>query len=597
MLTTLYHFADLLKDEDDLQVYFSSAKNPFEGREGKGKVLVGEVKDGRFVEFSLENFKPKLINRYLYRRPAGARGTNTVPTLIINTNSPEKTAGKFVQSINKYNLNFLVDEEIEKVKNEIESYEYNKDYSYLLTFRIDGKYFSDFEKYRELFNNWAYKKYYHKSSYGKSVKEGQICAVTGEKSKVYGFVDTLGFTVNDDAFRRNGFNADNAYKMFPVSEKAIPVLEGGRKILENKLATVFYSYKSGKRTKYVNYAIIPHFVFQPDKEVAKEITFSFLRKGAFNADSKKDAGSKAFINDTEHLLQAIIEDDDLRKPDIYYSILFFEQQQAQFKIHLEINDVIPSRISKVINSKEKAEQRYKVFTSYQTKDGNIKTQRITLYRLRKYFITGEDNIQPSFYKLVSSIFTGQPYDDSKLQRLVLDKWKLSFKKNFHDQENTFNYLVKYSLGNLYFLNLLGIFKTEHTMNEEQQITEKQDAFTFIKAHPAYFEKEYQKGAFIFGCLVARLLYNQPGNAFMKELYGLNIDKDLITKKFPKLIAKLRQYDKAFPDLESAASRYFAKDDQKISKDEISFAFTMGLVLQKDFDRLNKNKNQNSDNDE
>lgn len=597
MLTTLYRFADLLKDEEDLKDYFSPARNPFEGREENGKVLVGEVEEGKFAGFSLENFKSKLIKKYLYRKPSGSRGTNMVPTLIINRSHPERTANKFARSIEKYNLNFLDEEEIEKVKYEIENHGYDNDFSYLLTFRLDGKYFGDFEKYRELFNDKAYKKYYYKSSYGKSVKEGQICAITGEKSKVYGFVDTLGFTVNDDAFRRNGFDADHAYKMFPVSKKVIPILEGARKILENKLTSVFYAYKSGKRTKYVNYAIVPHFVFQPDEEVAREIAHSFLEKAAFNTDSKDDAGSKAFINDTEKMLKEIVADEDLRKPDIYYDILFFEQQNAQFKIHLGLNDVLPSRISQIIDCKEKAEQQYKAFTSYQTKDGNIRSHRITLYRLRKYFLTGEDNIKPSFYKLVSSIFTGQPYNDSILQKLVLDAWKSSFKKNFHDQENTFNYLVKKSLGNLYFLNLLGIFKKEHVMNGKQQPAEKQDAFKFIEAHPAYFEKEYLKGAFIFGCLVARLLYSQPGNAFMKELYGLNIDKDLITKKFPKLIAKLRQYEMVFSDLESAASRYFVKDDQKVSKDEISFAFTMGLVLQKDFDRLNKNNNQNSDNDE
>jgi hypothetical protein len=112
MLTTLYHFADLLKDEEGLQTYFSSAKNPFEGHADKGKVLVGDIKDGRFISFSLENFRSGLIEKYLYRRPAGARGTNTVPTLIINTNSPEKTANKFEQSIKKYNLDFLDEDEI-----------------------------------------------------------------------------------------------------------------------------------------------------------------------------------------------------------------------------------------------------------------------------------------------------------------------------------------------------------------------------------------------------------------------------------------------------------------------------------------------------
>ena len=31
MIKTLYQFADLLKDQADLKVYFSPAENPFEG--------------------------------------------------------------------------------------------------------------------------------------------------------------------------------------------------------------------------------------------------------------------------------------------------------------------------------------------------------------------------------------------------------------------------------------------------------------------------------------------------------------------------------------------------------------------------------------
>ena len=68
-----------------------------------------------------------------------------------------------------------------------------------------------------------------------------------------------------------------------------------------------------------------------------------------------------------------------------------------------------------------------------------------------------------------------------------------------------------------------------------------------------------------------------------------------------MIFKLRQYKKVIPDLEIAAEKYFAIND-KAAKDEISFAFTMGLVLQKDFERSywanqpkSKGDNQNSEN--
>ncbi len=598
MITTLYNFSNLLKDEEELKRYFSPAENPFEGREEKGRVLVGEIENGEFKKFSLLNFNIDLIPKILYRRPS-SRGTGIVPTIFVNLNGVEKTRNKLERSLNN-NENIMSIINQDKLIDDFTSFEFNNNYAYVVTLKIDEKWLGEIEEFRKHFFSKSYKKYYHQSSKGKSIADNQICSLTGSKGTVYGFVNTLGFAIDSQSFIRNGFNTASGYKMFPVSEDAIPILEGARAILKNKLSNVFFEYKDNKTTKYVNYAILPHFVFQPVHHNASYIAQKFLDKAAFNIDSKSDKGSNGFINDTEFILNEIIKDGDLTRHDIYYSILFFEQSQAQFRIYLELNDVLPSRISKVLDAKEKAQNFYKPFTSYTTEDGERKTKRITLCRFKDYFNTGEKNTQPAFYKLINSIFTNQPYDDSKLLKLVLNTWKMSFKKNYHDKEKEyyFNSLVKQSLANLYFLHLLGIFKKDHTMNKETQRPDKLDAFHFIETHPAYFEKEYLKGAFIFGCLVARLLYNQRGNAFMKELHGLNIDQDLITKKFPKLISKLRQYDAEFPEMEAAALRYFAESNDKISKDEISFAFTMGLVLQKDFDRINKaNKNQNSEENE
>lgn len=463
MIVTLYKFADLLKDENKLKVYFSPAKNPFDGREAKGKVLVGEIKDGKFSGFNLENFKPDFIQNYLYRR-ISPRGTGIVPTLYVNLSVPdkngktgiEKTGEKLLSALQN-NADLIPIFNKEELITSFLQFDFNSDYSYIVTLKLNGKWFGEVDELRKRFLKKSYEKYYEQPSKGKSIGEDQVCSITGQKATVYGFVNTLGFAIDSQAFIRNGFDTSSGYKMFPVSEDAIPVLEGARAILENQVAASFYGN--------IKYAVLPHFVFQPDKEKAKYIVRKFLNKAAFNADAKQDGGAKAFINDTESILEAIFIDGDLKRHDIYYSILFFEQQQAQFKINLELSDVLPSRISKVLEAKEKAQKKYQRFTTYKTKDGDLKSYRITLFRFRKYFSTGEKNTQPAFYKLINSIFTGQSYDDSKLLKLVLNSWKSSFKKNYHDKENAFNYLVKSTLANLYFLHLLGIFKQNHTMKE------------------------------------------------------------------------------------------------------------------------------------
>jgi hypothetical protein len=602
MITSLYNFAELLKEEERLNGYFSPAENPFEGRENKGKILVGVIEGNEFKGFQLQDFTRSLIDKVLYRSLSGPKGTGIIPTLYVNQTGKdkkgkigkEKTGDKLRSSLrNNKNILNLINEE--KVISDFLNYQFNPDFYYLVTFNIGGLWFGEIEAFKDKFYANAYSKYYDQPSKGKSYCEDSLCSITGRKDTVYGYVNTLGFSINDEAFIRGGFESEAGYKMFPVSKDAIPILEGAKSILENKLSDFLFQFwdeKENKNKKFSNikYAIIPHFLFVSDPNLNKEIAEIFLTKAVYNIDAREN-GANGFINGTETILKSIVEEGELRRSDIYYDIIFFEKNKQQFLVHSEISDVLPSMISKVLKAKKLAQEKYKAYNTYQNKNGNIISHQITLYRLREYFGTGEKNLQPSYFKLVNSIFTGQPYDDSKLLSLVLKTWKKNFKKYFHHDVNIFNRTVKCTLGNLYFLHILGIFKNQNTMQEQRLIPEKQDAFSFIDAHDAYFTKEYLKGAFIFGCLVARLLYNQPGNAFMKELNGLNIDKELVVKKFPKLIAKLRQYGKEFIELESAAQRYFAIND-KAGKDEISFAFTMGLVLQKDFDRMNKINNEN-----
>ncbi|EIM74519.1 CRISPR-associated protein, family [Nitritalea halalkaliphila LW7] len=434
MITALYKFSKLLQNDPDLQIYFSTSENPFDGREELGKIIVGEVENKQFKGFHLEDFNPSSVPKYLYRKPAGANGTNIVPTLFINKQNPEKTWRKISKSLLNLKPRIVQESEIEKISTEFSKLEFNSDFSYLITFKLDGKFMGEFESYTRLFSNEAYIKYFKKKNKN-SKKENKTCALTGKISTVFGFVDTLGFTVDADSFMRNGFNASDAYKMFPISESAIPILEAGRGILLNQVAANFFGqYK---------YAIIPNFIFLEDQELGEMVASTFLNKAAFNADSKVK-GVAAFINDSESLLDEIVNSDQLKRSDIQYSILFFEQQQAQFKIHLEISDVLPSRISKILESKTIAEEKYKWLTYYKTKDGTIITHNITLFRLREYFLTSDKVLQPSYFKLLSSIFTGQKFNDLKLLSLILNTWKLNYKKYFHDEEKSVCFICETS---------------------------------------------------------------------------------------------------------------------------------------------------------
>ena len=87
----------------------------------------------------------------------------------------------------------------------------------MFTLKIDGNWVGEIPEIKKILEDEAYNKYF--SSKGEDYKAtDKICAVTYKKTdEVWGRIDTLGFTVNDIAFSRNGFSATDSYKMFPVS--------------------------------------------------------------------------------------------------------------------------------------------------------------------------------------------------------------------------------------------------------------------------------------------------------------------------------------------------------------------------------------------
>jgi CRISPR-associated protein Cas8b/Csh1 subtype I-B len=113
---------------------------------------------------------------------------------------------------------------------------------------------------------------------------------------------------------------------------------------------------------------------------------------------------------------------------------------------------------------------------------------------------------------------------------------------------------------------------------------------FIEQHPHFFDTEYKKGVFRLGSLSAYLMAKQyqklNSSPFIKQLNSLNIDERTIQKIFPKLINKLREYDKAVPGIEQLIASALVQQNS-LSKDEISYTFTMGLVMQREFAKTYK----------
>ncbi len=586
MIKSLYTIGKVLKEK--YPEYFEPWANPFAGREDKAKVIVANIKDGRLSkEIEVENFRSAYIDKYLYRKVQGANGTNLVPTLllqpsidkIIKQENISKLLKKIKKSIENNKLNFVQESEIDKITDKLLKLDYNLDDKYLFTMKINEKYFGDYVEYKKLFYEDAYNKYFKKSS-----SKEKVCSITYRKSnEVWGRVDTLGFTIDDITFSRNGFNPLNSYKMFPVSPDAVKILEGAKRIILEKFSGRQY-YMSG-----VNYFLLPHFV-NVDQKLIKETLDVFINKVSIDMNDK----SKTLI-ENEVLLNEIIEDEKLSKNNIYYDIFFYQINNAQFLIKLHLTDVLPSRLRFIFKIKKKVEMKYDNVLKIVV-DKNKNTQKtinfyITFNSFKKYYSTVVNKktiFHPTFFKILESVFYGNQLNEEEILKSFLKQIVSDF-KNRNANKYAFSQTVKESFALYQFLFQLSLFKNKNPMEAQNVNTVSLDVDGFIDQHPNFFNSEYKKGIFMLGVLSSKLLAKQrsklKSEPFLKNLNNLNINEIEIQKLMPKLINKIREYDISHytHGLEGKVAMALV-DKKDLSKTEISYIFTLGMIMGNEFDK-------------
>ena len=120
---------------------------------------------------------------------------------------------------------------------------------------------------------------------------------------------------------------------------------------------------------------------------------------------------------------------------------------------------------------------------------------------------------------------------------------------------------------------------------------------FFQDYPL-FDDDVKKALFLEGVLAKKLLniqYNERGSTpFKSRLNGLKIDEKIAKRLLPEIINKLEEYDKNYyQDLERAIGEYLLNSDfSKYSIEELSFYFTLGMVLEKSFRKQDENNGNN-----
>jgi len=540
-----------------------------------------------FNGVTIEEFKKSQSDKYLIQTSSG-NFTPEFPSFPVydfndlkddeaaDINFKESKVGKRVlRCLKKYQKQFdgikkhLI--ENENVKSELKEKTVDLDQA-LLSFKLDGSYIADSrwleKKISKIADAGAKENYtFNNKKYEATDK---LCSITNNvESTIWGYVSPYNFYAVKTELGSvpGGFDARTAWKNFPVSPKGVEYLARAEQFLKEYLRFRFCG---------INYFLVPERVLDiGDKGEFLDYIQDFKRFCL-----SKENGSNNRLE--EDLIDLMKEKDNSAS----YTLFFYEENNAEFKILASVEDVFPSYTEK-ISFVKKSSENHRIFKGLKWKKEK--------YDLKFAFSHIKEFVpeQAAFLEIVRSIFMQKRIDFDYL----LDRIISRFQTDFANDELYPTTVLKGVLI-LKLLLKLHLIQQPKTINEVIMDNKYE---SFFEEHSDFFnsgDSATKKAVFLEGVLVKWLLNIQlkkrDSTPFRSRLNSLRLNQKIIKRLLPEVIEKLNQYDTSYQELEEAISQYLLKATFDISDNEISFYFTMGMNLAKEFKSDNENKNINGE---
>jgi CRISPR-associated protein Csh1 len=575
-------------------------------------VLVeNEKNEFEYKGVDIEEYSKDKRGRYAYRKGA-PNGTDITPTSMITTVESTFDRTKILPWFKKYDrlgsnedVNFLVKigacirQNKEAILSDLKDSHKQDKGNNVISLKIDNKYLGDYDIFRRILADTAKENLY--SKYGKiSKSEDQICSVCDQRrAEVYGFVDTYKFyTVDKRGFVSGGFQQEDAWKNYPVCLNCALILEEGKKYLGDYMNFNFYGFR---------YLLIPKFVSGVREETKRE-TFKIIEE---QEDPKfRDKEINRLTSDEKEILELMSK----QKNYLDLNFMFYDAPKGYngsvFNILMYIEDILPSRLKALFDVKKDVDNvgifkecMIPVFEG--KKRAGERHLEFNFGVLRAFFPRVSDNrtYDKYFLDIVNKIFANKLIDYNFLMSFVMQKIRDDF---INDNPTKISTLSGFMLLN--YLNALGILKHKEDGNMDNKKPDvdweifegatssggeeiKQKTDSFFSEFGDFFDSDAKKAVFLEGVLVQKLLNiqrlpevsnAQPGKEpFRPRLKGIKLDEKQVKKLLPEIQNKLEEYGKNYyRALESIISKYFvlAGDGWKMSNDETSFYFVLGMNL-------------------
>ncbi len=383
---------------------------------------------------------------------------------------------------------------------------------------------------------------------------------------MWGFVNTFNFyTADKESYVAGGFNQKLMWKNYPVCPNCAKTLERGKEYINKNLLFKFCTF---------DYYIIPELIVQKD-ELLTQVLKRMKRYQNFSLQEQP----ASLIENTE---EKILKELSLESNNVNFNFLFFKESNSAFKILLFLQEIAPTRLKFLIESKDIVDKRdygYNIFEEIKTKkDFSIKFD-FSFKFIREFFPNNKSdgNFDKYFLSILNNIFIGKKIPFEFLLKRFMEKIRNEFlNKDSIEQIALKSYKI------VLYLDEIKILERRIGMKSNDG-----DFENFFEKH-SIFDDNLKKALFLEGVLVKKLLniqYQKKNSTpFMSRLNSLKIDEKIAKRLLPEIINKLEEYDSNYYiDIETAIGKYMLNADfHKYSIDELSYYFTLGYVLEKYF---------------
>ncbi|WXG47268.1 MAG: TIGR02556 family CRISPR-associated protein [Candidatus Atabeyarchaeum deiterrae] len=552
-----------------------------------------------YEKVELEEYDFASKEKYLYRRGA-SQGSNVSPSSVLL--DPQRTfEKKFLYWFSDENMKRLrlapeergkfaeikatLERNKERIIKEMEESSSDldpKERKPLLTLKFEengsSTYIGDHKIFEEVFIERLTSDYYNKYN-TTSLGRDAICSICLRKSeKVYGFTsDIFPFYTLDKRGFAPGLNRQNAWKLYPICHACTLKLEAGKRYLGKKLNLSFYG---GFR-----YYLIPRFIFRTNRDAYDDV-FAIVEKYARDPSfSEKERGWLGGLVASEDTMLRLLGE---QKNDVLtLSFLFYERPKPkELKILLSINEVLPSRLKRLYETKIKVDS-IKLFAN-----GRL---AFNFKILHDIFLEskGKDTSQKYYLDTVGKMFVGRDVDYALIMAFLIRRIRNEFVKGRKVKKLTLQGLMLFTyLHGLGILHDYGGVKDSVAKLPMQAVGKGGGAVNYTEVANGifaefkdFFNSDTKKAIFLIGVLTQKLLniqFQERGSRpFVEKLNGLKLDERKLKALLPAIQGKLEEYGKNYyRELEKLISNYFmaAGEHWSLSNDEVSYYFVVGMNM-------------------